>query len=125
MTNRTLGRLTRVDLRGIWATEASDFTPWLAREENLTVLSETSIWNWNWKRRRKLSDLFVPTSCAKSLQSCRMGFSLTCATQPSKPSGQRIESFGDLVLREEDRAVALPSPQGLDQQGCGAGFGNG
>ena len=41
MTNRTLGRLTRVDLRDIWATEASDFTPWLAREENLTVLSET------------------------------------------------------------------------------------
>ncbi|MDE0099981.1 MAG: DUF4268 domain-containing protein [Truepera sp.] len=41
MTNRTLGRLERVDLRGIWATEASDFTPWLAREENLEVLSET------------------------------------------------------------------------------------
>ena len=41
MTNRTLGRLTRVDLRDIWATEASDFTPWLAREENLEVLSET------------------------------------------------------------------------------------
>ena len=41
MTNRTLGRLARVDLRDIWATEASDFTPWLAREENLAVLSET------------------------------------------------------------------------------------
>ncbi len=41
MTNRTLGRLERVDLRDIWATEASDFTPWLAREENLVVLSET------------------------------------------------------------------------------------
>ena len=41
MTNRTLGRLTRVDPRKIWATEASDFTPWLAREENLAVLSET------------------------------------------------------------------------------------
>ncbi len=41
MTNRTLGRLARVNLRGIWATEASDFTPWLAREENLAVLSET------------------------------------------------------------------------------------
>ena len=41
MTNRTLGRLTRVDLRKIWATEASDFTPWLAREENLAVLSGT------------------------------------------------------------------------------------
>lgn len=41
MTNRTLGRLTRVDLSDIWADEASDFTPWLAREENLAVLSET------------------------------------------------------------------------------------
>jgi hypothetical protein len=36
-----LGRLTRVDLRDIWTSEASDFTPWLAREENLTVLGET------------------------------------------------------------------------------------
>lgn len=37
----TLGRLTRVtDLRGIWADEARDFTPWLARPENLSILSE-------------------------------------------------------------------------------------
>ncbi|MCP3970567.1 MAG: DUF4268 domain-containing protein [Rhodobacteraceae bacterium] len=36
-----LGRLTRVDLRDIWETEAQDFTPWLAREENLTFLGET------------------------------------------------------------------------------------
>jgi hypothetical protein len=36
-----LGRLQRVDLRDIWTNEASDFTPWLAREENLGVLSET------------------------------------------------------------------------------------
>jgi len=37
----TLGRLERVDLRDIWQTEASDFTPWLAREENLLVLADT------------------------------------------------------------------------------------
>jgi len=36
----TLGRLTRVDLRDVWLTEASDFTPWLARPENLEVLAE-------------------------------------------------------------------------------------
>lgn len=36
-----LGRLTRVDLRHIWLNEASDFTPWLARPENLAVLAET------------------------------------------------------------------------------------
>ncbi len=40
MSNQILGRLTRVDLRDIWISEASDFTPWLAREENLTVLGE-------------------------------------------------------------------------------------
>ncbi|MEC7761369.1 MAG: DUF4268 domain-containing protein [Pseudomonadota bacterium] len=36
-----LGRLERVELRDIWRTEAQDFTPWLAGEENLTLLSET------------------------------------------------------------------------------------
>jgi hypothetical protein len=41
MIAHTLGRLTHVDLREIWTSEASDFTPWLAREENLTVLAET------------------------------------------------------------------------------------
>ena len=29
------------------------------------------------------------------------------------------------MLREEDRAVLLPNPQGIDQQGCGTGSGNG
>lgn len=41
MTNQVLGKLTRVDLRDIWTSEASDFTPWLAREENLAVLGDT------------------------------------------------------------------------------------
>jgi hypothetical protein len=41
MTTTTLGRLTRVELREIWNSEASHFTPWLAREENLEILSET------------------------------------------------------------------------------------
>lgn len=36
-----LGRLTRVELRDIWMSEATDFTPWLAREENLAILGET------------------------------------------------------------------------------------
>ena len=35
-----LGRLERVDLRDIWASEAVDFTPWLAREANLAMLGE-------------------------------------------------------------------------------------
>jgi len=37
----TLGRLRRVNLRDIWKTEDRDFTPWLAKEENLLVLAET------------------------------------------------------------------------------------
>lgn len=41
MRDVTLGRLTKVDLRDIWAGEATAFTPWLAREENLAVLAET------------------------------------------------------------------------------------
>lgn len=41
MTSTALGRLSRVELRDIWLSEATDFTPWLAREENLSVLAET------------------------------------------------------------------------------------
>lgn len=43
MTQQSLGRLTRVDLRDIWKSEATDFTPWLARPENLVILGETLV----------------------------------------------------------------------------------
>ena len=36
-----LGRLERVHLRDVWLGEATHFTPWLAKDENLEVLSET------------------------------------------------------------------------------------
>ncbi len=36
-----LGRLTKVPLREYWEEEAGDFTPWLARDENIGLLSET------------------------------------------------------------------------------------
>lgn len=35
-----LGKLEKLDLRQIWQTEGQDFTPWLAREENLEMLGE-------------------------------------------------------------------------------------
>ena len=36
-----LGRLELVDLRQVWASESSDFTPWLARPDNLKLLGDT------------------------------------------------------------------------------------
>lgn len=41
MVDPKLGRLERVDLRNIWASEATSFTPWLARAENIVILGET------------------------------------------------------------------------------------
>lgn len=41
MKPASLGRLTKVDLREVFTTEAGDFTPWLAREENLGLLGES------------------------------------------------------------------------------------
>lgn len=36
-----LGRLEPVELREVWASESVDFTPWLAREVNIKILSDT------------------------------------------------------------------------------------
>lgn len=36
-----IGRLKKVDVRNIWQSEASSFTPWLAKDENIEVLGET------------------------------------------------------------------------------------
>ncbi len=36
-----LARLEKVDLRDQWKDEARDFTPWLAEEENISLLGET------------------------------------------------------------------------------------
>jgi len=37
----SLGKIERVDLRTVWNNEATDFTPWLSKPENLEALSET------------------------------------------------------------------------------------
>ena len=39
-TKSTLGRLQRVPLRDCWDREDTDFTPWLASEENIAVLGD-------------------------------------------------------------------------------------
>src|SRR5687768_17380703 len=41
MNSSPLGRLQKVDLRHVWTSEAAGFTPWLAQEENLRLLSES------------------------------------------------------------------------------------
>jgi len=40
-TTVTLSRLVSVPLREVWAHESNDFTPWLADEENLSLLADT------------------------------------------------------------------------------------
>ena len=41
MKDQPLGRLEQVDLRAVWTTEPTAFTPWLAEPENLDVLGQT------------------------------------------------------------------------------------
>jgi hypothetical protein len=40
-TVSSLGKLEKVDLRKVWKNESGEFTPWLALEENLNILSDT------------------------------------------------------------------------------------
>lgn len=40
-TNIPLSRVERVSLRDCWSNEATDFTPWLASEENISLLADT------------------------------------------------------------------------------------
>ena len=39
-TSIKLSKITKVDLRSCWQNEASDFTPWLASEENISLLAD-------------------------------------------------------------------------------------
>ena len=39
-TNIKLSKITKVDLRDCWQSEAGDFTPWLASEENIALLAD-------------------------------------------------------------------------------------
>ena len=35
-----LGTIKKIDLRDVWSSESSDFTPWLATEENISLLGD-------------------------------------------------------------------------------------
>ena len=39
-TKIKLSTITSVELRDCWQSESSDFTPWLAQEENMKLLAE-------------------------------------------------------------------------------------
>ena len=39
-TSIKLSKITKVDLRSCWQNEASDFTPWLASEDNIALLAD-------------------------------------------------------------------------------------
>jgi hypothetical protein len=36
-----IGRLEKLNLRTLWSKESTEFTPWLAKEENIQLLSKT------------------------------------------------------------------------------------
>ena len=38
--NRELGSIKKLEVRSIWQSESADFTPWLAKQENLAILGE-------------------------------------------------------------------------------------
>ena len=41
MSDATLGRMKKVDVREVWKDEAGGFTPWLVKEDNLALLADT------------------------------------------------------------------------------------
>lgn len=41
MADLELGRLAKVEIRDVWKSEPNDFTPWLASDENISLLGET------------------------------------------------------------------------------------
>jgi hypothetical protein len=68
---RPLGRLERVDLRDIWISEAAGFTPWLARPENMAVLSEALGFDLEIEAQEKTVGRFRPDILCKDTETSR------------------------------------------------------
>jgi hypothetical protein len=74
-----LGKLQRIELRDIWASEAQDFTPWLAQEENLSSLAGIS--------RRPSGTNYNNYSLIQ----------IDAAVQPGNSGGPIINDWGNVV----------------------------
>ena len=42
LTSIKLSKITKIDLRDCWKNEATNFTPWLASEENIALLADAT-----------------------------------------------------------------------------------
>lgn len=63
-----LGTLARVALRDIWQTEVGDFTPWLAREENLHILGDAIGMDLEVEEQEKSVGIFRADILCRSVQ---------------------------------------------------------
>jgi hypothetical protein len=68
-TAAQLGRLIWGDVRQIWMHEEKDFTPWLAREENLSLLGQTLALNLALEAQEKYVGTFRADILAKDVNS--------------------------------------------------------
>jgi len=61
-----LGRLMPVSLREFWSDESSEFTPWLAKEDNLKLLGDTIGIELEYEAQEKDVGPFRPISCVRT-----------------------------------------------------------
>lgn len=66
-TSIKLSKITKVNLRDCWENEATDFTPWLASEENIALnfnvfdnSKHEEIFAWHEEYAEKFAAIFKP-----------------------------------------------------------------
>ena len=58
-TSIKLSKIIKIDLRDCWKKEATNFTPWLASEENITLLADATLGvKHDWRRLDGQKSLF-------------------------------------------------------------------